>query len=85
MLSKRARSRLRHFLYLMTMCMVMTNPEVRALQRHNVEEKKQMKMKSIMKLCSKKGMKPIKVNCSKLLTSSMDLQHAHLVQQLFLE
>lgn len=53
MLSKRGRPRLRHFLYLMTMCMVMTNPEVRASHRHNVEEKKLKKMKSIMKLCSK--------------------------------
>jgi transposase len=52
-LSKRGRPRLRHFLYLMTMCMVMTNPEVRALHRYNVEEKKLKKMKSIMKLCGK--------------------------------
>jgi len=52
-LSKRGRPRLRHFLYLMTMCMVMTNPEIRALHRYNVEKKKLKKMKSIMKLCSK--------------------------------
>lgn len=52
-LSKRGRPRLRHFLYLMTMCMVMTNPEVRASHRYNVENKKLKKMKSIMKLCSK--------------------------------
>ncbi|RIX45451.1 IS110 family transposase [Paenibacillus nanensis] len=52
-LSKRGRPRLRHFLYLMTMCMVMTNPEIQALHRNNVEEKKLKKMKSIMKLCSK--------------------------------
>ncbi len=52
-LSKRGRPRLRHFLYLMTMCMVMTNPEVRASHRYNVEEKKLKKMKSIMKLCGK--------------------------------
>ncbi|TYP78281.1 hypothetical protein BCM02_102858 [Paenibacillus methanolicus] len=52
-LSKRGRPRLRHFLYLMTMCMVMTNPEIRVLHRYNVEEKKLKKMKSIMKLCSK--------------------------------
>ncbi|MFB9751914.1 hypothetical protein ACFFNY_10135 [Paenibacillus hodogayensis] len=49
-LSKRGRPRLRHFLYLMTMCMVMTNPEVRALHRYNVEEKKLKKMKSIIKI-----------------------------------
>ncbi len=52
-LSKRGRPRLRRFLYLMAMCMVMTNPEFRALHRYNVEEKKQKKMKSIMKLCGK--------------------------------
>jgi transposase len=52
-LSKRGRPRLRHFLYLMTMCMVMTNPEVQALHHYNVKEKKLKKMKSIMKLCGK--------------------------------
>ncbi|WNQ10803.1 IS110 family transposase [Paenibacillus aurantius] len=52
-LSKRGRPRLRHFLFLMTMSMVMTNPEIRALHRYNVEEKKIKKMKSIMKLCNK--------------------------------
>ncbi len=51
-LSKRRRPRLRRFLYLMTMCMVMTNPDIRALH-HNVDEKKLKKMKSIMKLCGK--------------------------------
>ncbi|MFD1774076.1 IS110 family transposase [Paenibacillus rhizophilus] len=52
-LSKRGRPRLRRFLYLMTMCMVMTNPDVRALHHHNVDVKKLKKMKSIMKLCGK--------------------------------
>ncbi|PWW00798.1 transposase [Paenibacillus cellulosilyticus] len=52
-LSKRGRPRLRHFLYLMTMSMVMTNPEIRAEHRYNVEEKKLKKMKSIMKLIGK--------------------------------
>ncbi|GGD58752.1 hypothetical protein GCM10010911_15770 [Paenibacillus nasutitermitis] len=52
-LSKRGWPRLRHFLYLMMMCMVMRNPEIRALHRYNVEVKKLKKMKSIMKLCSK--------------------------------
>ncbi len=52
-LSKRGRPRLRRFLYLMTMCMVMTNPDVRALHHHNVQVKKLKKMKSIMKLCGK--------------------------------
>ncbi len=37
----------------MTMCMVMTNPDVRALHHYNVDVKKLKKMKSIMKLCGK--------------------------------
>lgn len=52
-LSKRGRPRLRRFLYLMTMCMVMTNPAVRAAHHYNVDIKKLKKMKSIMKLCGK--------------------------------
>lgn len=52
-LSKRGRPRLRHFLYLVTMCMVMTNSEFRALHHYNVKEKKVKKMKSIMKLIGK--------------------------------
>ncbi|WP_169091597.1 IS110 family transposase [Paenibacillus sp. PL91] len=52
-LSKRGRPRLRHFLYLMTMSMIMTNPEIRASHRYNVEEKNLKKMKSIMKLIGK--------------------------------
>ncbi|WP_189032940.1 transposase, partial [Paenibacillus albidus] len=44
-LSKRGRPRLRRFLYLMTMCMVMTNPDVRALHHYNVDVKKLKKMK----------------------------------------
>jgi transposase len=52
-ISKRGRPRLRRFIYLMTMCMVMTNPDIRALHHHNVESKKLKKMKSIMKLCGK--------------------------------
>lgn len=52
-LSKRGRPRLRHFLYLVTMCMVMTNREFKALHQHNVVDKKLKKMKSIMKLCGK--------------------------------
>ncbi|MEQ7054723.1 IS110 family transposase [Paenibacillaceae sp. P-4] len=52
-LSKRGRPRLRRFLYLMTMCMVMTNSDIRALHHFNVEVKKLKKMKSIMKLCGK--------------------------------
>jgi transposase len=52
-LSKRGRPRLRHFLYLMTMSMVMSNSEFIALHYHNVQVKKLKKMKSIMKLCRK--------------------------------
>lgn len=52
-LSKRGRPRLRRFLFLMTMCMVMTNPDIRALHHFNVDVKKLKKMKSIMKLCGK--------------------------------
>jgi transposase len=52
-LSKRGRPRLRHFLYLITMCMVMTNKEFKALHQHNVHVKKLKRMKSIMKLCGK--------------------------------
>lgn len=52
-LSKRGRPRLRRFLYLMTMCMVMTNSYVRDLHHFNIEVKKLKKMKSIMKLCGR--------------------------------
>ncbi|MDQ0899343.1 transposase [Paenibacillus sp. V4I7] len=52
-LSKRGRPRLRHFLYLITMCMVMTNPEFKSIHQQNVEVKKLKKMKSIMKLIGK--------------------------------
>ncbi|MBM7602676.1 transposase [Metabacillus crassostreae] len=49
-ISKRGRSRLRRFLYLATMCLVMNNPEFREIHAHNVQVKK---MKSIMKLIGK--------------------------------
>ncbi|MGO4699414.1 hypothetical protein AB4Z50_34800 [Paenibacillus sp. 2TAB26] len=39
-LSKQGRPRLRRFLFLITMCMVMTNSDVRALHHHKVEVKK---------------------------------------------
>jgi transposase len=44
-LSKRGRPRLRHFLYLITMYMVMSNQEFKALHHHNVQVKKLKKMK----------------------------------------
>ncbi|NHM33630.1 IS110 family transposase, partial [Neobacillus terrae] len=52
-ISKRGRSRLRRFLYLATMSLVMNNPEFKAIHSHNVKVKKTKKMKSIMKLIGK--------------------------------
>ncbi len=52
-ISKRGRSRLRRFLYLATMSLVMNNVEFKALHTHNVKVKKMKKMKSIMKLIGK--------------------------------
>ncbi|USK79755.1 IS110 family transposase [Peribacillus frigoritolerans] len=52
-LSKRGRSRLRRYLFLATMSLVMNNTEFKALHSNNVKVKKMKKMKSIMKLCGK--------------------------------
>jgi transposase len=52
-ISKRGRSRLRRFLYLATMSLVMNNPEFKAIHSHNVKVKKIKKMKSIMRLIGK--------------------------------
>ena len=52
-ISKRGRSRLRRFLYLATMSLVMNNPEFKAIHTLNVKAKKIKKMKSIMKLVGK--------------------------------
>jgi transposase len=52
-LSKRGRSRLRRFLYLTTLSLVVNNPEFQAIHSHNVKVKKMKKMKSIMKLIGK--------------------------------
>ncbi|AZN39913.1 IS110 family RNA-guided transposase [Paenibacillus albus] len=52
-ISKRGRSRLRRFIFMMTMSLVMNNPEFQALHAHNVQVKKMKKMRSIMKLCGK--------------------------------
>lgn len=52
-LSKRGRPRLRRFIFITTMSLVMNNPEFRELHHHNVHHKKLKKMKSIMKLCGK--------------------------------
>ena len=40
-LSKRGRPRLRHFLYLITMCRVMGNQKFKALHHHKVQVKSQ--------------------------------------------
>ncbi|MBT2647605.1 IS110 family transposase [Bacillus sp. ISL-34] len=52
-ITKRGRSRLRRFLYLATMSLVMNNTEFQAIHSHNVKVKKMKKMKSIMKLVGK--------------------------------
>jgi transposase len=52
-ISKRGRSRLRRFLYLATMSLVMNNSEFKELHSNNVKVKKMKKMKSIMKLLGK--------------------------------
>ncbi len=52
-ISKRGRSRLRRFLYLATMSLVMNNPDFKELHSTNVKEKKMKKIKSIMKLINK--------------------------------
>jgi transposase len=52
-ISKRGRSRLRRFLYLATMSLVMNNPEFKAVHSYNVKVKKIKRMKSIMKLIGK--------------------------------
>lgn len=52
-ISKRGRSRLRRYLFLATMSLVVNNPEFKALHAHNVKVKKMKKMKSIMKLIGK--------------------------------
>ncbi|CAH1233230.1 hypothetical protein PAECIP111891_07115 [Paenibacillus allorhizoplanae] len=52
-ISKRGRSRLRRFIYMMTMSMVGNNPEFKAMHAYNVQMKKMKKMRSLMKLCGK--------------------------------
>lgn len=52
-ISKRGRSRLRRFLYLATISLVVNNAEFKKLHEHNVTVKKMKKMKSIMKLIGK--------------------------------
>jgi len=52
-LSKRGRSRLRRFLYLATISLVVNNPEFQEIHTQNVMVKNMKKMKSIMKLIGK--------------------------------
>jgi transposase len=52
-ISKRGRSRLRRFLFMATMSLVMNNSEFQAMHAYNVQFKKMKKMRSIMKLCGK--------------------------------
>ncbi len=52
-ISKRGRSRLRRFLFMATMSLVMNNSEFQAMHAYNVQCKKMKKMRSTMKLCGK--------------------------------
>jgi transposase len=48
-ISKRGRSRLQRFIFLMTLSLVGSNPEFKAMHVYNVQVKKMKKMRSIMK------------------------------------
>jgi transposase len=52
-ISKRGRSRLRRFLFMATMSLVMNNAEFQAMHSQNVHVKKMKTLRSIMKLCGK--------------------------------
>jgi transposase len=52
-LSKRGRPRLRRFLFLAIMSLLMNNSEFQSMHEYNVRVKKMKKMKSVMKLCGK--------------------------------
>ncbi|MDQ0899310.1 IS110 family transposase [Paenibacillus sp. V4I7] len=52
-ISKRGRSRLRRYIFMMTMGLVRNNSEFQAVHAHNVHVRKMKKMRSIMKLCGK--------------------------------
>lgn len=52
-LSKRGRPRLRRFLFLAVMSLLMNNSEFQSMHKYNVHVKKMKKMKSVMKLCGK--------------------------------
>ncbi|MEK5490727.1 IS110 family transposase [Paenibacillus sp. FSL R7-0297] len=52
-ISKRGRSRLRRFIFMMTLSLTANNPEFKAIHAYNVQVKKMKKMRSLMKLCGK--------------------------------
>jgi len=52
-ISKHGRSRLRCFIFMMTMSLIANNPEFKAMHVYNVQVKKMKKMRSLMKLCGK--------------------------------
>ncbi len=52
-ISKRGRSRLRRFIFMMAMSLIANNPEFKAMHAFNVQVKKMKKMRSLMKLCGK--------------------------------
>jgi transposase len=52
-ISKRGRSRLRRFIFLMAMSLVANNPEFKAMHAYNVQVKKMKKIRPLMKLCGK--------------------------------
>ncbi|CAM3796389.1 IS110 family transposase [Paenibacillus glucanolyticus] len=52
-ISKRGRSRLRRFIFMMTISLVGNNPEFKAMHAYNVQVRKMKKMRSLMKLCGK--------------------------------
>ncbi|MCQ6564120.1 IS110 family transposase, partial [Paenibacillus mendelii] len=52
-ISKRGRSRLRRFIFMMTMSLVANNQEFKTMHAHNVQLKRMKKMRSLMKLCGK--------------------------------
>jgi transposase len=52
-LSKRGRPRLRRFIFITTMSLIINNQEFRNMHYQNVHDKKLKKIKSVMKLCGK--------------------------------
>lgn len=63
-ISKRGRSRLRRFIFMMAMSLVANNPEFKAIHTYNVQVKKMKKMRSLMKLCGKLARILVRMVCS---------------------